>query len=631
MADSSPSWYQLIVNQGTHQVLEVYHSVPYPTAAVDVYPPNKVATDNQFWLIGSDGSILSKLTGQALNVFGSQSANGTPVITWPWQAGATNELWTFTSDGCLTSNLGVVLDVDPNGAMTNQVVVNQKSEGSATQQWVAVPGYQLNTIVQQPAVGFPTYTGDGGTPALAAALSFIQSQLAALYNQNSTTFDFRAFYSNLSVDLGQRRADLQALPSASGDNFTTTDFETVRTQLAAELRAAADVRLLFDRFQSYYTELFLDDGYRLNQAIAAAEIQDPSTSVSGQIGAFLEGLAYTALNVLDPEGVVFFSVVGNLMSCAYGTAVANGAVSPNPFQVPIEQLWGTLSSNFESILSSLVQQEATLLGDWGMLQAVEQQILAPGPQSLAWPVQRGPDLIPAMTGAYILSAFQILLPAAYEIYCWTGLDESTMNSVTGGITPASAYWVQPFPNGTYTVYALARSDGSGYAPDQMMQLIWNTGYFQEIFFTNANIWPFATYEKNATQGDYFVLTLVNQTLNGLTVNAVSNFDHTTVLGTTGQQTVGSLGGSAQYVIEEGSWDSKGTDANQAVTFTITASGLSGSCVFTAGLVVPDEGTDLVVSVSSQTNTLPGCTLVVSTSTPYSTQYENPVSLVVYLQ
>ncbi|RKH60849.1 RICIN domain-containing protein [Corallococcus llansteffanensis] len=630
MADDSPSWYQLIVNQGTQQVLEVYHSVPYPTAAVDVYPQNKVATDNQFWLIGSDGSIRSKLTGQALNVFWGMAANGTAVVTWPWGGGAPNELWTFTSDGCLTSNLGVVLDINPNGVMTNQVVVNQKVEGSATQQWVAVPGYQLNTIVQQPATGFPDYTGTGGTPALASALSFIQAQLAALYNQNPATFDFRSLYSNLAVDLGQRRADLQALPQASGGDFTTTDFETVRTQLAAELRAAADVRRLFELFQSYYTELFLDDGYRLNQAIAAAEIQDPSTAVSGKVGAFLEGLAYAALNVMDPEGWVVFSVVANLLSCAYGTAVANGAVSPNPFQVPIVQLWGTLSGNFESILSSLVQQEATILGDWGMLQAVEQQILASGPQSLAWPVQHGPDLIPAATNAYMLSAFQILLPAAYEIYCWTGLDESTMNSVTGGITPTSAYWVQSFPNGLYTVYALAKSDGSGYAPDPMMQLIWNTGYIPEIFFTNATLWPFATYEENETQADCFILTVVNQTPNAVTVEAVSNFTHTTVLGTTGQQTAAPLGGSAQYVIQEGSWDSRGTSANQAVTFTLTASGLSGSCIFVAGLVTPETGTDQVVTVSSNTSTMPGYSVTAGTSTPYSTQYQNPVSLVVYL-
>ena len=39
----------------------------------------------------------------------------------------------------------------------------------------------------------------------------------------------------------------------------------------------------------------------------------------------------------------------------------------------------------------------------------------------------------------------------------------------------------------------------------------------------------------------------------------------------------------------------------------------------------------MVSVSSSTNSIPNTNLVVGTSTPYSTQYQNPVSLVVYLQ
>lgn len=63
-------------------------------------------------------SAASNGVSYGLNVSEASTTPGTPIITWPWQGGADNELWSIPGDGSIVSALGsdLYLAPDPNGA-----------------------------------------------------------------------------------------------------------------------------------------------------------------------------------------------------------------------------------------------------------------------------------------------------------------------------------------------------------------------------------------------------------------------------------------------------------------------------------------------------------------------------------
>lgn len=72
---------------------------------------------NLYFIQGADGA--------GLNVEGFNSAPGTPIITWPWQGGAANELWAINDDGSIVSGLGSSLYLAPAPTGNGLIISNQ--------------------------------------------------------------------------------------------------------------------------------------------------------------------------------------------------------------------------------------------------------------------------------------------------------------------------------------------------------------------------------------------------------------------------------------------------------------------------------------------------------------------------
>ena len=133
-----------LISRNSGQALDVVGASTANGAAVDQWPYN--GGSNQQWNIVSVGSgyykLLSRKSGQALDVAGASTANGAHVDQWP-DSGTANQQWSIVSVGSgyyklISRNSGQALDVAGQSTTAGALVDQWPDSGTANQQWSIV-------------------------------------------------------------------------------------------------------------------------------------------------------------------------------------------------------------------------------------------------------------------------------------------------------------------------------------------------------------------------------------------------------------------------------------------------------------------------------------------------------------
>lgn len=483
---------------GSTLVLDVSGANPQAGAQVIGYTPKATDNDNQLWAFTPAGQLTNRLNGFVLDVFQGNASPDTQLISYPAKTPpASNQQWTLASDGTLTSGLGQLV-VGLQSESPGAPALSQAPSGASTQVWQPIPAYPLQAILAQPAVPFPTFSGDQAT-----ALADIQAALG---------FDVRAQYLNLAKSTSTLAAQIDAVPRPG--SISAADWDAVVAQLHLEIGMVADVRALFVQYGLFHTALFEDQGARLNALILDVQIEDDA-NVDALVLTIFESIMYTVISAAEPVG----SVLANIMAGALDVGLAAGNLSSSTFQVAVSQLWSTMAAQFEGLLTSMGQTEAALLSDWGKLQAADALIDSTGPDSLAWQPEDTATFITQAGPGYDLWVMQALMPARFEITRWSQVTDPNIAIDECG-APSYAQWAQSVGEGSnlFDVYMVSTSGGTFPSMRAMQTDIWGNGASMQTFFTNGALWPFAVSERGMSSNT-LVVTLLNQTGEPLTVTA----------------------------------------------------------------------------------------------------------------
>jgi hypothetical protein len=426
--DDSPfSLYNSVADSGNYQVASIY--TQYLRPGVPVYLETQTPlTHGQLWFYTSNGTIycaedpnllLTATTTGAVFVAAPLCAPANPTFQqWILQQWILQQWIVAGNSGYVIFNvetLQVLTAAAPAAPLQTQPFTNPPP---ANQTWNWTPGYPLTTILNQPPVGFPQFTGDQLT-----AYNYINEQLGLTADGTN----IRAEYPNLGAPLTIWASTIGEYQCPS--DVLAADWTAVTQQLITELTYAASVQNLFTLYSTAHTQAFDTSSGSLT-SIGTDISVSTSTSVSGTGTALLEGVLYTATCAL-PESSVFINIFYSLFTAA----LAANTISPSPFQVAYSALQKQLVPGFEEVLDTLDAQQATILEDWGMMNTVANLILQPsGPNSLAWPTESSAAYVTAATQGYSLAAVQMLLPTQFWVSRFGG-----QPTITDG-APAGSYW-----------------------------------------------------------------------------------------------------------------------------------------------------------------------------------------------
>ncbi|KAN0033293.1 hypothetical protein ACTA71_002717 [Dictyostelium dimigraforme] len=437
---------------------------------------------SQLWQQSKDGHLVSLLAGNYVMDFNNDGTN--IVIANGWNNYLT-QVWTYNS------NTGQIVNANyPNtclgikGAFNDPITPSDGTELVIDQpidnnnlcfQWDMVPSYPLNTILTNPPQPFPTFSGDQNT-------AFIQiSQFLAGCD------DIRTQYTNLAISLPFFQSQMSSMSYPS--YLSHADFDFVRDQLSLEFNYAQQIINLFNNYEEFHTELFADNAARLNQLASLCQLEIGSDiNATGCVIQLFSGMLYTILEALPGIGPILGNVIQTAINIGVAAASGYSSIQPDPFQVALSQLWNTLSTNFEALLSNVSNMETLLLQDWGMMLLAHGLIeTLSGPNSLAWESSMTGDLILAAVPGYENSLLQVLMPSKYQIYRYDGNNNGNQ-SLPSGI-PSSCQWTDP--NDSSLIYFIADNQTTSVFPDDsLMSLIWGNGVSQNDFFLSSNGWNF---------------------------------------------------------------------------------------------------------------------------------------------
>lgn len=479
---------------GNTLVLDVAGANPQAGAQVIGYTAKASDNDNQLWAFTAAGQITNRLNGFVLDVFQGSTSPDTQLINYPAKdPPASNQQWTLGSDGAITSGLGGLV-VGLQSESAGAPALDQTPSAASTQVWQPIPAYPLQSILAQVAVPFPSFSGDQ-----AAALADIQTALG---------FDVRAEYLNLAKSTSTLEAEIDGVPRSG--SISSSDWDAVLAQLHLEIGMVADVRALFVQYSLFHQALFQDQGFRLNALIVDVQIED-STNVDALVLTIFESIMYTVMSAAGPEA----SVLANIMAGALNVGLAAGNLSSSSFQVTVSELWTTMATQFEGLLTSMGQSQTALLSDWGKLQAADALIGSSGPDSLAWDPEDTATFVTQAGPGYDLWVMQTLMPARFELTRWSQVTDPNIASA-----PSYAQWAQSVGDGSnlYDVYMVSTAGGTFPSMRALQTDVWGNGASMQTFFTNGAVWPFSITEAGV-DSNTLVVTLLNQTGESLTVTA----------------------------------------------------------------------------------------------------------------
>ncbi|KAN0026385.1 hypothetical protein ACTFIV_007369 [Dictyostelium citrinum] len=437
---------------------------------------------SQLWQQSKDGHLLSLLAGNYVMDFNNDGTN--IVIANGWNNYLT-QVWTYNS------NTGQIVNSNyPNtclgikGAFNDpitpsngtELVIDQPTDNNnLCFQWDMVPSYPLNTILTDPPQPFPTFPGDQNT-------AFIEiSQYLAQVD------DIRSQYTNLSVSLPFFQSQMSDMSYPS--YLSHAEFDAVRDQLSTEFNYAQEIINLINNYEEFHTELFADNSARLNQLASQCQLEIGSDiNAMGSVIQVLSGMMYTILEALPGVGPVLGNVIQTAINIGVAASDGYSSIKPDPFQVALSNLWDTLSTNFEALMSNISNMETLLLQDWGKMVTTHGLIQTlSGPNSLAWQSSTTGDLILAAVPGYENSLLQILMPSKYQIYRYDLANNGNVGLPDG--IPTSCLWNDP-NNSNLTYFIADNQTTNVYPDDSLMSLIWGNGVSKQDFFLSANGWNF---------------------------------------------------------------------------------------------------------------------------------------------
>jgi hypothetical protein len=436
------------------------------------------ASPNIIWTYTLDGYLLSSVNpgiALGLNVnasVGSGSANG--VATYPKQpldAGASFQQWSFT---VVDAQAGTYLIVNQQSMQALAISGTGNSDPlqlvtpdptDQTQLWSVSPTYPLEVLLAQPAMGYPSFTGDE-----LAAYDYLNGQLGLTELET----DLRSQYGNLAAPLAgyQSRVNmiatavvLQHSPKDKKPPADLPDSEAmvrVAGVLGEELTAAQAVQQLFQQLTMFHAELAIVATNATAAVIADAEI-DTQSSQTVQISsaAIFEGLIYTILSagsLIPGEGEaakglgMLLPVIANLYQTgvntvsSYRQSKAQNAQKEKDeeifydFEGEVAQVQQFLVDSFEAVGNALAVMESAILGDSFKTRTVAAMAALPSSgNSLFWPPEQGVTLIPRIVPGYEVGVLQALLPTKYQIYTGTWIQGSVgSNAAFDNIPPQNA-------------------------------------------------------------------------------------------------------------------------------------------------------------------------------------------------
>jgi hypothetical protein len=326
-----PKW-SFIQSPLTDDQNNVYVATIEAVTNTVVASPVQANSPNQLWQITMDGRILSAAEGNPVVTLGSQynwGPNGNYIVAAPSPTETNNTLqWIFNDQNTfINASDGLALNVYGGVAnpYTPLITYTAESGPPANEFWSLTPASPLTVIIAMPPATFPPFTGDEATAYEAINLKLGVSDLRSQYpilDQPLPEF--------LSVILTMKRPD----------NVTRPDWKHVVDQLTKEITAADAIRLIFEKYSGFHSDLFENNNNLLDGIGTEVGLQQgDDTKVGGIILSVFEGVLYTVIEALPGAG----PVLGNIMEAGINIGMANngGSISPNPFSVEYSKLCGS--------------------------------------------------------------------------------------------------------------------------------------------------------------------------------------------------------------------------------------------------------------------------------------------------
>ena len=341
-----------------------------------------------------------------------------------------------------------------------------------------------------------------------------------------------------SNSLGWSQNVPRSAHSYNGTRISTTEFQTVASQIAMECQYAADVQTTFNNYATIMNYVFTESSVAINQLstdVALSSATGQSQSLSAVPAQVISGMAYTLLSASkDPAA----GVLANLMMTGVNSAVA---ANPNSsLKAPLATTVGTLYSDLEGQFAILTQQESNgenaILEDWGRLSVVGPLTEKTGYNGLGLTTTEMDTIETQALKGYSLAVMQQLMPAGGNVLR-SFVATSEPNSMTsipsddvysyesfGALPPGPGNWIYVFePDGT----DVNGTTSTGSYPDsQVMQTdIQGNGANMFEFFNALNGWAGMSQSALGTQNlgcSSQVTTLFNATPTDLSVIATPN-------------------------------------------------------------------------------------------------------------
>lgn len=486
---------------------------------------------------GTDPDIVLSLEiGSGATVQNPAYSNN--VVAYPRQPGAQPfQLWAVTPEGLIVNQYnGQALAASAASAPSNVITTALSNDPKTNLQlWDFSPGMALQTTLAQPTVSYPAWTSNQTT-----AYKAISKELGL-------PDGIRAQYANLAAPLNnyQLQMNMILLALANGDMPTggtkpskdeVNDWISVVTQLNKEITAVAAVQLLFQQVTALHLSLGQAQAMTLSELITGCALPNGlQTSIPPQkkkrswIGDLVEGLTYTALNVVgsfvgDPgAGKQFTTVAGlaknglpciaNLMSTGFATsqgvqqtkASSTTAKYEAKFHTTMKNIYNyemtvlemqqELLSEFEAVGSTLGQIEAIILADWNKLQAVYDMTRSIGTMSsLYWPSTMTPIQANQMLSGYTIGVLQTLLPLNTKFKNSVGM-HANYGALQKEGQPNPSSYIENNDDKTQNSYSTTVNQ-------QMLDVIWTHGVEPNSFFRGMNGWTPPEYQVALGNADY---------------------------------------------------------------------------------------------------------------------------------
>jgi FG-GAP-like repeat/EF hand len=280
-------------------------------------------------------------------------------------------------------------------------------------------------------------SSDGGSPWADASAPFPVLQQGA-YNAISTALgvanaQLRTTYADEIATLTEYEIQLGDQKFLA-DHDLDPSWQPSVDQLYTEVKSAIAVQALFNAYDQYLLDVTLSDKIDLDSAASSIQltqqVRSGSKDITANIYELLSGLVW-ALSVSNPALAVVSGLADSALS--FATSLSNTTVPINPVTEVYEALNTQIGTSFNALRRANSSNEATVLGDYGLLVTMGRLIES---GQWAWPVSPNPDPQTVTEMRYTTWAWQTLSPLVWTVFDDILIDGQT---VPGDRPPPDQY------------------------------------------------------------------------------------------------------------------------------------------------------------------------------------------------